>query len=378
MNDERAIHLFGRVTARAGSHELEEFTTSHCRALLAFLAMHPDIDHPRERLVQALWPRQQDGSSRNRLNVTLYHLKKSLDTIDPAFGGLISSRRSFVRLDSAGVAIDLSEFRRHLASARLARSSVSKRKEYARAVELYRGPLTPEIVGEWTLARQIESSEMFQEASVWLAKHIDDSGEREKAQTLLSRSLDVEPFSERATELLTNWYVQSGKYEMAVSCAKRLRRALAVHGRAPSQAMLDRIDELNVILADRARAVVFADESVVSVVSTAGIDLETFEQAVRDQGGSMTADGRFGLFSNPLIALESARKCVHAAPVGRAYIYTTILGPSDPVPSVASAGLRAVSARGVYGSDCFACLASARGIELREDGGRNLRVWRVF
>ena len=377
MKDERNICLFGRVVARANNSEVDDFTTSHCRSLLAFLAMHPDVDHPRDRLVQAIWPLQIDGSSRNRLNVTLYHLKKALGAIDSLLAEAIVSRRSTVLLDSTHVVVDVTEFRRHVASARLAKSNESKRKEYSRALELYKGPLTPDIATEWTLARQIETAEMFQEASVWLAREIDESGERDRAQSLLSRALDVEPFSEHATEMLTDWYVQSGKYELAVSCAKRLRRALAVHGRAPSRTMIDRIDELNVILADRSRAVVFADETVVSVLSSHGIEVEQFDRAVRNHGGTMTSDGRYGLFANPLIAIEAGRTALSGAQKGRVFIHPMVMGLQDPVPSIAASGLKAVTSRGVYGSDCFACLVKPRGVELKEDGSRGMRVWKV-
>jgi DNA-binding SARP family transcriptional activator len=377
MMENRSINLFGRVSARAGKSEVDEFTTTHSRNLLAFLAMHSDVDHPRNRLVNALWPMQQDGSARNRLSVTLYHLRRKLDEVDPVFSASISSKRSTVRLDSRQITIDLIEFRRNISAARLARSADSKRRHYLRAMEFYGGPLTPDITSEWTLARQIEASEMFQEASVWVAGEMDSAGDREKAHSVLSRSLDVEPYSEGATEMLTKWYVQSGKYEMAVSCAKRLRRALAVQGRAPSRAMLDRIDELNTILTEKSREVVFADETVLTVLSCLGVGDEAFVSAVRGTGGALASDGQFGLFANPLIALEAGRSALKSATSGRAYLFTTLMGLNDPVPSIALAGLHAVSKSGVYGSDCFACLARAKGVEVKEDGSRGVRVWRV-
>ncbi len=377
MKDERHIDLFGRVCARANAIEVTDFKTVQCRHLFAYLAMHPDIDHPRDRLIRAIWPMHMDGSARNRLSVALYHVKKALDTIDPALADSITSRRSTVRLDSSAVTIDLQEFRRSVMEARAATTDAERRFLYERAVTFYRGPLIPDVSAEWTIARQTESSEMFQEATVWLAGRLHNDGMPDQAVSLLSRSLDVEPFSEGATEMLTNWYVQSGKYELAVSCAKRLRRALAVQGRAPSRPMLDRIDELNVILADRTKAVVFADETVVTVLACSGITARAFEQSVRGQGGRLSQDGKFGLFTNPLIALEAARAAMIDEPDSRAFLFTTILGPHDPIPSVATSGLKSTPGPGVFGSDCFACLARMRGIDVREDVTRGIRLWRV-
>ena len=91
----------------------------------------------------------------------------------------------------------------------------------------------------------------------------------------------------------------------------------------------------------------------------------------------MTSDGRYGLFANPLIAIEAGRTALSGAQKGRVFIHPMVMGPQDPVPSIAASGLKAVTSRGVYGSDCFACLVKPRGVELKEDGSRGMRVWKV-
>jgi DNA-binding SARP family transcriptional activator len=360
MPNDRSVQLLGRVVARAGSIEVSDFTTTHARNLLVYLAMHPDVDHPRDRLVQAIWPGRLDMSARNRLSVTLYHAKRAICEADPAFGEAFVSGRTTVRFDSEVAVVDLHVFRRCITTARTTKDTDEKRQNYAIAMGLYKGPLTPDVVTEWTLARQIEASQMFQEAAVWLASDLDSSGRNEEAQDVLSRALDMEPYSERATELLTTWYTRSGKYELAAMCAKRLRRALAAYGQAPSRAMLDRIDELNLVLADRSRAVVFADETVVTVLAFEGTGKDVFENIVREHGGGVSADGGYGLFANPLMAMEAGNKVLAAEPEAVGLAHSTVMGWHDPVPPAVPNGLAVLEERGLYGSEAFACLVRER------------------
>ena len=377
MKNDKRINLFRRVSARAGKLYADEFATVHCRNLMAFLAMHPDKEHPRERLVEALWPGKPGGQTRNRLNVTLYHLRKSLDSLDSSFSEAIVSRRATIRLDSSKVRIDLRVFRQSIAAARRATDDAARRRSYARAVSEYTGPLAPEVNEDWSLARQVESSEMFQEAAVWLAGELEERGDPVGARAILSAALDVEPFSERATELLTSWYIRSGQHEMAVSCAKRLRRALAAHGRPPSRSMIERIDELNVVLAERTRAVVFATECVLTVLACEGTPTEALVEATKQHGGTGAADESCAVFHHPLMAMEAGRNLLRVSPNARVFLYTTIMSSDDPPPVPARTGLRALKSQGLFGSESFAALARQRGVEALEETMQGVKVWRL-
>ncbi len=378
MPNERSIRLFGRVVARSGNKQISDFSTVHARNLLVYLAMHPDVDHPRDRLIQALWPDKVDGSARNRLSVTLYHAKRALTGVDQDFDRAFETGRSTVRFDSSVVTVDLHAFRKCIAAARNAQDADEKREQYTKAMGLYIGPLLPDILAEWALPRQLETSLMFQEGAVWLASDLDSAGRNDLAQELLSRALDTEPYSERATELLTSWFVRSGRYEEAVACAKRLRRALASHGQLPSRAMLERIDELNLVLADRTRAIVFADEVVYTVLAVEGVAQDIFEDVVQEHGGQVSHDGRYGLFTNPLVAMEAGTSAVAHAPNARALIHTTIMGASDPVPAAVADGLAVMERRGLYGSEAFVCLVRERNAAaVRRVSGAG-KVWAVL
>ena len=377
MSNDRVIELFGRVSVRAGDRTVDQFATIHCKNLLLYFAMHPDFDHPRDRLVQALWPGASDGSARNRLSVTLYHLRHSLEDLDPSFGQAFVSRRAAMRLDSKHVRIDLHEFRRTIVAARAARDAVAKRKSYALATTLYRGPLAPESGAAWAIARQFEASDMFQEAAVWLAQDHELRGERDEAQTVLSSALDVEPFSERATELLTSWYSQTGRVEMAIACAKRMQRSMQSQGRVPSKAMLLRIEELNVMVAGQSTAAAFVDDGVITVLACTDFSFEEFERCVKSHGGRIYGGGLFGLFTNPLSALIAGQEVLAFAPESCSLLCPVIMAMNDPLPPEVRTLLGSLKGRGLFGTECFSSLVRSKGVETRATAMRGESFWRV-
>lgn len=376
MQHDKSIRLFGRVTVRAAGKDISEFPTTQARGLLVYLAMHPDVDHPRDRLVKALWPGKIDGSARNRLSVTLYHTRRTLAEHDRDLADCFVSGRATLRLDSSIIAIDLHTFRRAVSSARVSRERSEKRKNYGLALQTYAGPLAPDVVSEWTLARQIEAADMFQEAAVWLAADLDAAGRTDEAQDLLGRALDIEPYSERATELLTGWYVASGRLEQAAVCVRRLKRAMAAYGQVPGKAILDRMDELNSVLSDRSQASVYADDDVLTVLAFAGVQSEKLQTVVREHGGTYADEGGYGLFANPLLAMEAGSRLLQDCPGSIGLAHSTVMGWADPVPTNVPTGLETLEQTGLYGNEAFAALVR----EKNEDAVRHVsgKVWAVL
>ena len=375
MADELRITLFGRVSVACGTQKIDDFPTVQSRSLLAFLAMHPDQDHPRDRLIEALWPGRPNGSSGNRLSVAYYLLKRSLSEIGAVPGRLFVSDRHGIRLDPANTTIDLHEFRRAVFLARAASSPEVKRRQCARAVEMYHAPLVPDIRTEWSLALQIETSEMFHEAAIWSAKDVHDD-DPERALTLLSNALAIEPYSERATELLTGWYVQNSEFESAMACARRLRNALTTQGRAPSRGMMDRIEELNLILADRVEISSFADEITLTVLSIEAEKRRKIKDVLRNHGGGVSNDGLCGLFQNPVRALAAGRELLLNFPEARVLVHSTVMSPQEDVPSVSKTGLRMIPHGRMYGTESSMWLLKTQGVEPTSKINRRIRLFR--
>ena len=73
------IRLLGSVAASDGVQHLERFPSRAVAALLARLALAPDRVHPREELVELLWPGVALDVGRNRLRQVLSTLKSMLE-----------------------------------------------------------------------------------------------------------------------------------------------------------------------------------------------------------------------------------------------------------------------------------------------------------
>lgn len=108
-------------------------------ALLARLALAPQRAHPREELVELLWPGVALDVGRNRLRQLLATLKRLFDAAGDSAGPILADRQA-LRLDGQWLDSDALAFEAALAAGRL---------HEARA--LYRGELLPGFYDDWVL-----------------------------------------------------------------------------------------------------------------------------------------------------------------------------------------------------------------------------------
>ena len=126
-------------SAPAGTTQ-SRWPTRAVAALLARLALGPDRLHPREELVELLWPGVSLSVGRNRLRQALSALKALLETRDAAAAPVLMADHFAIRVAPGALACDVLDFERCLRSGRV---------EAARA--LYRGDLMPGHYDEWVL-----------------------------------------------------------------------------------------------------------------------------------------------------------------------------------------------------------------------------------
>jgi predicted ATPase len=135
------LRLLGAVQVHAGRQALDRLPSRAASALLARLALQPGRDHPREELVELLWPGVALEVGRNRLRQTLSTLKSLLEA-DGA--PVIAADRMSVRLVSGAVSCDALQFEQ---AARAGRAAV--------AAALYRGELMPGHYDEWIVQERL-------------------------------------------------------------------------------------------------------------------------------------------------------------------------------------------------------------------------------
>ena len=101
--------------------------------LLARLALFPEREHPREELVDMLWPAVALDIGRNRLRQTLSDLRRALGEKGPAESSMLLARHDTLRLRPGALACDVHTWRA------------------APHAALYGGDLLPGFVDDWVL-----------------------------------------------------------------------------------------------------------------------------------------------------------------------------------------------------------------------------------
>jgi DNA-binding SARP family transcriptional activator len=120
------LECFGAFRARdEAGRVIERFRTHKTAALLAFLALSRGPQR-REELCALLWPDAAPEAGRNSLSAALSSLRRELGD------DLVCADRNFVRLAAGAFATDVAEF-----------DAALRDGNFARAVELFSGPLLP-------------------------------------------------------------------------------------------------------------------------------------------------------------------------------------------------------------------------------------------
>jgi hypothetical protein len=139
-----AVDAVGEASAPAGlpaaGPTLSHWPTRAVAALLARLALWPDRVHPREELVELLWPGVGLSVGRNRLRQALSTLKAMLETRGAGAGTVRVADHQGIRVVPGALACDALDFERRLRAG-----------DWAAAQRLYRGDLMPGHYDEWVL-----------------------------------------------------------------------------------------------------------------------------------------------------------------------------------------------------------------------------------
>src|ERR1051326_4227864 len=107
MSDECRIELLSGLRVRQGDREVTHFPTHKTAALLAYLAYYRQ-PHPREVLIELLWPEAGIEAGRHSLSQALTFLRRGLESLGSPAAAVITAGRTYVRLNPA-VATDVQE-----------------------------------------------------------------------------------------------------------------------------------------------------------------------------------------------------------------------------------------------------------------------------
>lgn len=201
------------------------------RALLAFLALHPQRLLTYDVLIDGLWGHDPPDETVKALRFHVSRLRGILRQADDA--DRLRTRPGGYQLVLAEDAVDALRFERAIAGARLARSEGATPDTVSRALhdalDLWVGPAFADINGEPFVVgerRRLEelrlaATEDYFAAELAAGRHAETVGE-------LERMVDRHPLRERLWELLITALYRSGRQADALAAYQRVRRILAV------------------------------------------------------------------------------------------------------------------------------------------------------
>ena len=136
------LRMLGAVELRDAAGRAVRLPTRAVTLMLAQLALAPGRQHPREELIDLLWPSADGATGRNRLRQALSVLRSLLEPAGagPVAPPVLQADRRTVRLVPGTLASDADEFLQALAAGHA-----------GRAAALYLGDLLPGYFDEWVL-----------------------------------------------------------------------------------------------------------------------------------------------------------------------------------------------------------------------------------
>ena len=105
-----SVRLLGRLEASNGDVRLSHFVSQPIAALLARLALLPQRAHPREELIELLWPGVDLAVGRNRLRNAISSLRRLLEPPGVAAGSVLLADRQSVQFAPQASHCDAIEF----------------------------------------------------------------------------------------------------------------------------------------------------------------------------------------------------------------------------------------------------------------------------
>src|SRR5579859_1240137 len=205
------IEMFGELRIVQGDRTTTRFRTQMTGALLAYLAFYLRRAHPRELLIELLWPEGTPERQRNNLSISLSSLRAQLEPPGGPVNSVLVADRFNVRLDPDAVTTDVGEFEAALRSAAGASDDTLHIGLVAEAIDRYRGELLPGYYEDWILAERTRLADACLRAIRQLVRLLAKRREFDRGIDYARRATAIDPLSEEAHRDLMRLHVASGQ-----------------------------------------------------------------------------------------------------------------------------------------------------------------------
>ncbi|WP_144006679.1 AAA family ATPase, partial [Pelomonas sp. KK5] len=147
------LRLLGAVSLQRGPDHIGQLGSRSVASLLARLALQPARTHPREELIELLWPGVELEVGRNRLRQALFALRQLLEPPGPIARPVLQADRMGLRLLPGVLACDALQFEHCLRAG-----------QHGQALELYAGELIPGFYDDWIAEERLRLQALFDRA----------------------------------------------------------------------------------------------------------------------------------------------------------------------------------------------------------------------
>jgi DNA-binding SARP family transcriptional activator len=224
------VTLLGDIRADGEQRTVTRFRTQKTAILFAYLAFYGQRAHPRETLIELLWPEAEIESGRNSLSIALSSLRNQFEPPGVCPGSVIVADRFAVRLSPSAVETDAAHFEATLDAAARTTDPGERERLLAQAVARYQGTLLPGFYEDWILREQERLSGRYLEALLQLAALREGGGRLPEAIDCARRAVSADPAREEAHRELMRLHALAGEPAAARRQYRHLLQALEDEG----------------------------------------------------------------------------------------------------------------------------------------------------
>ena len=173
-------------------------STSKFIQLLQLVWLQEKEGVTKERLMQALYDRENLYNLNNSFYNLVYHMRKHMHRIGLPEADYITRKGGYYVTDEEiPVKIDALEFKSLVEAGDRETDEVKKARNYGQAFDLYKGELLPAISTElWVTSESLQYKTMFERCTSWLGEYLKKRKDYEAMYQVYARSSELYPFDD--------------------------------------------------------------------------------------------------------------------------------------------------------------------------------------
>ena len=235
-----ALQLLGTWELRVDGRAVPRPSTQKAQSLLAFLVLHADLAHQREKLATLFWPDADEERAQRSLRTALWSIRRLLEQGHSLLTDALVTTRADVRwAPHIPIEVDVAQFEQAIKRGppRPDEDPEAAVAVLRSAAALYRGPLLDGFYDEWCVHERFRLEEAYLTLLETLIAALEASGQAREAIAFAQRLLTIDPLREDVHRVIIRLLTALGDRSGALRQYQRCKEVLANElGVAPSSA----------------------------------------------------------------------------------------------------------------------------------------------